>query len=60
MTIATIFLMLFMVITYILPSFIAYSRGHKNFLPLLLVNIVLGWTFLFWFVCLVWALWRKD
>ncbi|MDR2442366.1 MAG: superinfection immunity protein [Deltaproteobacteria bacterium] len=41
---------------YFIPSYIAYSRKHNNFLPILLINFFLGWTVLAWIAALLWAL----
>lgn len=40
---------------YFLPSVIAHRRGHPQKTPILLVNVLLAWTFIFWAVALVWA-----
>ncbi len=49
-------LFLFIVaLLYFLPVVIAASRMHRNSVPILLLNLFLGWTFLGWLVCLVWA-----
>jgi hypothetical protein len=40
---------------YFLPSIVAHHRGHRNFTPILLLNIFVGWTFIGWVVALVWA-----
>jgi len=40
---------------YFLPSIVAHNRGHRNFVPILLVNIFVGWTFIGWIVALVWS-----
>lgn len=40
---------------YFMPSLLANHRKHKNQTPIILVNMVLGWTLIMWFVCLVWA-----
>jgi glucan phosphoethanolaminetransferase (alkaline phosphatase superfamily) len=40
---------------YPVPVVIAACRSHPNTVPILLVNLFLGWTFLGWFVALVWA-----
>jgi|GEM_PF-3162567 len=40
---------------YFLPSFVAYHRGHKNKLPVLIVNFFLGWTGIFWVLTLAWS-----
>jgi len=38
---------------YFLPSFIANKKPHAN--GVFLVNLLLGWTVLFWVICLIWA-----
>jgi hypothetical protein len=38
-----------------LPTLVAKSRNHPNTLPIFLVNLFLGWTFIGWVVSLVWA-----
>jgi hypothetical protein len=40
---------------YILPTFIAAARRHKNGAPIMIVNIMLGWTLVGWIVCFAWA-----
>ncbi|HEV2462263.1 MAG TPA: superinfection immunity protein [Acidobacteriaceae bacterium] len=40
---------------YILPVIVAVFRGHHNRMPIILVNILLGWTVIGWIVALVWA-----
>lgn len=45
---------------YFLPSFIAYSRKHLNLGAIFVANLLLGWTFLCWVICLVWALMRTQ
>jgi T4 superinfection immunity protein/zinc ribbon protein len=39
---------------YFLPAFLA--RNKPNFTAILLVNLLLGWTFIGWIVALIWAL----
>jgi flagellar basal body-associated protein FliL len=41
---------------YVLPSAIAYSRHHKNFILIFLLNLFLGLSVLGWLVALVWSL----
>lgn len=43
-------------VSYFLPTIIAFMRGHQSKLGIFLVNIFLGWTMFFWFICLVWSL----
>lgn len=45
-----------LLVLYLIPSVIAYRRWHRNFKPIFVLNIFLGWTFLGWLVCLVWSL----
>ncbi|MEK6257180.1 MAG: superinfection immunity protein [Planctomycetota bacterium] len=40
---------------YLLPGAIAILRGHHNAFAILLLNVLLGWTFVGWAVALVWA-----
>lgn len=61
--IALTFLLIFAVLVlclYFLPSFIAYSRKHLNLGAIFVANLLLGWTFLGWVICLVWALMRTE
>lgn len=48
------------IVLYFLPSIIAYKRGHANKGIILLINFLLGWTFLGWAGCLVWAFIDTD
>jgi hypothetical protein len=40
---------------YLLPTAIAFSRGHKDTGPIFLVDLFLGWSLVGWVVALVWA-----
>ncbi len=40
---------------YFLPAVLAASKTHAHGLELFLVNLLLGWTLVGWFACLVWA-----
>lgn len=40
---------------YFLPSIIAFRRDHHNDIPIVLMNIFLGWTFIGWVVALIWS-----
>jgi hypothetical protein len=40
---------------YFLPTIIALIRKQPNALAIFLLNFFLGWTFIGWVVCLVWA-----
>lgn len=45
---------------YLVPTWVAYGRGHHNRGAILAMNILLGWTFLGWVAALVWSLMRVD
>lgn len=49
-----IFLCITMVL-YLIPALIASGRKHRNRSAILVLNIVGGWTVLFWLGALVWA-----
>ena len=40
---------------YFLPTIIAFRRGHPSKAAILILNTLLGLTFLGWVVSLVWA-----
>ena len=40
---------------YFIPSLVAAFREHHNAVPILLLNIFLGWTFIGWVWALVWS-----
>jgi len=44
---------------YLLPTIIAYYKKHKNVTPIALVNLFFGWTFIGWFIALIWGF-TKD
>jgi hypothetical protein len=44
---------------FFLPTLVAKSRNHPNTLPIFLVNLFFGWTFVGWGVSLVWACTRR-
>lgn len=45
---------------YFLPAIIAYNRKHSNAGIILLLDFLLGWTFIGWAGCLVWAFLDTD
>ncbi|QPD04933.1 MAG: hypothetical protein Nkreftii_002707 [Candidatus Nitrospira kreftii] len=45
---------------YLLPAFIALWRGHPSCIPILIVNLLLGWTVIGWVGTLVWTLKRRQ
>jgi len=46
----------FALFVYFLPAVIACSRRHPNALPIVVLDLLLGWTFVGWVIALVWAL----
>jgi hypothetical protein len=44
-----------LVVTYLLPTFIAKFRNHLNGWAVLWVNVFFGWTIVGWVVALLWA-----
>jgi Superinfection immunity protein len=40
---------------YFLPAFVAVARSHQSGLAILILNGLLGWSFIGWVVALVWA-----
>jgi T4 superinfection immunity protein len=49
------FLALGAVFLYFLPAANAYWRGHHNAEPILIINLLLGWTFIGWVAALAWS-----
>lgn len=43
------------IVGYFLPSLNAFYRGHLNAVPILIVNVLVGWTILGWVVCFAWS-----
>jgi hypothetical protein len=50
---------LIIILLYFLPTIIAFYRGKSNWLAIMLVNVFFGWSFIGWFVALIWAV-TKD
>lgn len=40
---------------YLLPAIIGFGRQHQHRVPILLVNLFLGWTLIGWVAALVWS-----
>ena len=49
------FLIVFCIVVYFLPAIIAISREHQHRVPILLLNLFLGWTAIGWVAALVWS-----
>ena len=54
--IVTVLYVLGTAFAYCAPSFIALARGHPNCIPIVVVNLSLGWTVIGWVGALAWAL----
>jgi hypothetical protein len=48
-------LFLFLLLLYFIPAFIALCRGKVNTLAIFVATLLLGWTFIGWVICFVWA-----
>jgi hypothetical protein len=40
---------------YLIPCFVAFKRSHPQQGSIIIINILLGWTFIGWVVALAWA-----
>lgn len=49
------FMVVFVLVIYLVPTLIANINRHRNRTAILVLNIFLGWTFIGWVVALVWA-----
>lgn len=49
-----ILLPLFFVL-YIMPASLAHKKNHKDFIPILILNVFLGWTLVGWVIALMWV-----
>jgi Superinfection immunity protein len=52
----TVFIGFVVVSIYFAPAIKAYDRGHRNRGAIFWANVLLGWTFIGWALCLVWAM----
>ncbi len=48
-------LLWFAMLLYLLPSFMAAERQHRNTAPIILTNLIFGWTALGWIIALIWS-----
>lgn len=49
-------IVLFAFVVYFVPTWVAGKRNHRNGEAIFVLNLFLGWTFVFWVLSLVWAL----
>ena len=59
-SLAAILVLLFILAVYLIPTIIAFSRGHASKWGIGVLNIVLGWSLVFWVVALIWSLSNKG
>lgn len=45
-----------LIVLYLVPSIIAWRRGHAQKTAIIWTNILLGWTFLGWVAAFIWSL----
>ena len=43
-------------VIYFIPGIIAINRNHKNIVAIILINLFFGWTFIGWFIALIWSI----
>ena len=48
-------IILFMFLLYFVPAMVAMGRRCKSFAGIALTNLAFGWTFVGWWVALIWA-----
>ena len=51
----TLLVVIFGVIFYFLPTIVAANRKHHSTPAIFMLNLLLGWSGLFWLIALVWA-----
>ncbi|NEU31225.1 superinfection immunity protein [bacterium LRH843] len=59
MGIGSLIVFVFLLPFYFLPAIIAIIRGKTNKVAIIVLNILVGWTFIGWVIALVWSL-MKD
>lgn len=59
-SLAAILVLLFLLAVYLIPTIIAFTRGHASKWGIGVLNIVLGWSLIFWVVALIWSLSNKG
>ena len=60
MSIWHLILLTFLIGFYLLPTMIAFARGHHQRAAILLTNLFLGWTALGWIAALIWSATAKQ
>lgn len=54
------FIIAALIVLYITPTIVAIMRVHDNIVAIVVLNLFLGWTLLFWVIALVWALYESS
>jgi CHASE2 domain-containing sensor protein len=54
--IAFIFWTVILAALYLLPTYIAYRRNHDNRVPIMVINLLFGWSLIGWVAALAWSL----
>ena len=49
-------ILLVLVVLHFVPTIIAFCRGHKSKGGIFAMNLLLGWTIVFWIWSLIWSL----
>jgi hypothetical protein len=47
--------LILLIIIYFVPAIVAIIRHTRNVTGILLLNILVGWTFVGWIIALVWS-----
>lgn len=56
----SVFLLIILALIYLLPTIIAFSRGHASRWGIFATNLLLGWSGIIWLVVLIWSLSNKG
>ena len=56
----SVFLLIILALIYLLPTIIAFSRGHASRWGIFATNLLLGWSGIIWLVALIWSLSNKG
>ncbi len=52
--------LIFALLMYLLPTVIAFFRGHGSKWGIFAMNILLGWSVIFWMWSFIWSLSNKG
>ena len=52
---AILLFFVFLLGIYLLPTIVAFMREKDNKVPILLLNLFLGWSLIAWVIALIWA-----